>query len=94
MTAKPLNDLLNWRYATKKMDPSKAVPQDKVDAIMEDEEALKPHRGILRQDVLSSVYAKAYNINGLKAKNWPTFGQSSAPIRATCTSKKMKRQSY
>ena len=35
MTAKPLNDLLNWRYATKKMDPSKAVPKDKVDAIVE-----------------------------------------------------------
>jgi len=35
MTVKPLNDLLNWRYATKKMDPSKVVPQDKVDAIVE-----------------------------------------------------------
>ena len=35
MTAKPLNDLLNWRYATKKMDPSKSVPQEKVDAIIE-----------------------------------------------------------
>ena len=35
MTAKPLNDLLNWRYATKKMDPAKPVPQDKVDAIIE-----------------------------------------------------------
>ena len=35
MTVKPLNDLLNWRYATKKMDPSKAVPQEKVDAIVE-----------------------------------------------------------
>lgn len=35
MTAKPLNDLLNWRYATKKMDPSKAVPQEKIDAIVE-----------------------------------------------------------
>jgi nitroreductase len=35
MTAKPLNDLLNWRYATKKMDSSKAVPQEKVDAIIE-----------------------------------------------------------
>ena len=35
MAAKPLNDLLNWRYATKKMDTSKAVPQDKVDAIVE-----------------------------------------------------------
>lgn len=35
MTGKTLNDLLNWRYATKKMDPSKAVPQEKVDAIIE-----------------------------------------------------------
>lgn len=35
MTSKPLIDQLNWRYATKKMDPTKAVPQDKVDAIIE-----------------------------------------------------------
>ena len=35
MTPKPLNDLLNWRYATKKMDPFKPVPQEKVDAIIE-----------------------------------------------------------
>ena len=35
MTAKPLHDLLNWRYATKKMDAAKAVPQEKVDAITE-----------------------------------------------------------
>lgn len=35
MTAKPLHDLLNWRYATKKMNSSKVVPQDKVDAIIE-----------------------------------------------------------
>jgi len=26
---------LNWRYATKKMDPSKVVPQDKVERILE-----------------------------------------------------------
>ena len=30
-----LLDKLNWRYATKKMDPSRAVPQDKVDRIVE-----------------------------------------------------------
>lgn len=35
MTAKTLNAHLAWRYATKKMDPAKAVPQDKVDAIIE-----------------------------------------------------------
>lgn len=30
-----LLDRLNWRYATKKMDPSRAVPQEKLDAILE-----------------------------------------------------------
>ncbi len=30
-----LLDQLNWRYATKKMDPSKAVPAEKVDAIID-----------------------------------------------------------
>lgn len=35
MTNKTLSDLLNWRYATKKMDPAKVVPQEKVDAILE-----------------------------------------------------------
>lgn len=35
MTDNTLIDQLNWRYATKKMDPSKTVPQDKLDAIIE-----------------------------------------------------------
>ena len=33
-----MSDLLNtlqWRYATKKMDPSKSVPQEKIDRILE-----------------------------------------------------------
>ncbi len=30
-----LNEKLNWRYATKKMDPAKVVPQEKVDRILE-----------------------------------------------------------
>lgn len=30
-----LNDALNWRYATKKMDPAKVVPDEKVAAILE-----------------------------------------------------------
>ena len=30
-----LIDKLQWRYATKKMDPTKAVPQEKVDQILE-----------------------------------------------------------
>ena len=35
MPQKTLIELLNWRYATKKMDPAKSVPEDKVDAIIE-----------------------------------------------------------
>ncbi len=35
MSEKTFNELLNWRYATKKMDPAKPVAQDKVDAIIE-----------------------------------------------------------
>ena len=35
MTAKPLNDHLTWRYAAKKMDATKSVPKQKVDAIIE-----------------------------------------------------------
>ena len=35
MTNSTLIEQLNWRYATKKMDPTKAVPQEKVDAIVE-----------------------------------------------------------
>lgn len=35
MTNNTLLDQLNWRYATKKMDPTKAVPQDKLDIIVE-----------------------------------------------------------
>ncbi|MFY0617018.1 NAD(P)H-dependent oxidoreductase [Shimia sp.] len=30
-----LKDLMNWRYATKKMDPSKTVSEDKVEAILD-----------------------------------------------------------
>ncbi len=35
MANKTLLELLNWRYATKKMDPAKEVPQNKVDTIVE-----------------------------------------------------------
>ncbi|MEG2902771.1 MAG: nitroreductase family protein, partial [Massilia sp.] len=30
-----LLDKLNWRYATKAMDPTRKVPQDKMDRIIE-----------------------------------------------------------
>ena len=34
-TTSPLLQKLQWRYATKKMNPAKAVPQDKVERILE-----------------------------------------------------------
>lgn len=35
MTDKTLLEMLDWRYATKKMDPAKTVPEEKIDAIIE-----------------------------------------------------------
>ena len=35
MSNKSLKEQLNWRYATKKMDPTKVVSQEKIDAIIE-----------------------------------------------------------
>jgi nitroreductase/dihydropteridine reductase len=35
MTNKTLLDLLKWRYATKKMDLNKSVPQEKIEALVE-----------------------------------------------------------
>ncbi len=44
---------------------------EKMGAIMDDHDVLKPQQGLLKKNVLSSVYAKAYDINGLEAKGWP-----------------------
>jgi nitroreductase/dihydropteridine reductase len=35
MSTKTLSDQMDWRYATKKMNPSSPVPQERVDAIIE-----------------------------------------------------------
>ena len=35
MAMKTLSDIMGWRYATKKMNPSTPVPQEKVEAIVE-----------------------------------------------------------
>jgi hypothetical protein len=44
---------------------------DHLDKIFANAKTLKAHRNILNQNVLSSVFAKAYNLN-IKVKNWPT----------------------
>jgi nitroreductase len=47
-----LIDKLQWRYATKKMDPSKAVPQDKVEQILEAIRLTASSSGLLPYEVL------------------------------------------
>ena len=47
-----LIDKLQWRYATKKMDPAKAVPQDKVNQILEAIRLTASSSGLLPYEVL------------------------------------------
>lgn len=69
MTSKPLNDHLHWRYATKKMDATKAVPQDKVDAIIEAIRMAPTSSGtqpfelfvVTNPDIRAQIAAAAYN---------------------------------
>jgi hypothetical protein len=50
-----------------------------VEAIVAQAEELSTHREILQQAVTSSVFARAYDVNGLKLENWPL---SPAPLAA------------
>jgi hypothetical protein len=50
-----------------------------VDTIVSQAEDLSAHRDILQQGVTSSIFARAYDINGLKVENWPL---SPAPLAA------------
>lgn len=43
----------------------------KIDTIMSELEKLKSQQRVLSQSVLSSVYAKAFDMNGLEAEGWP-----------------------
>lgn len=47
-----LNDKLNWRYATKKMDPSKAVSDEKLEAILKAIELAPTSSGLQPFEVL------------------------------------------
>jgi hypothetical protein len=42
-----------------------------MDGVFRDAEALKDQQGILKQSVTGTVFAKAYEINGLKLEKWP-----------------------
>lgn len=64
-----LIEQLQWRYATKKMTPAKAVPQDKVDRILEavrltaTSSGLQPYEVILvtNKEVRAKIQAIAWN---------------------------------
>ena len=51
-----------------------------LDSIMTQAEDLSAHRGVLQQAVTSSVFARAYDINGLKVENWPLSPIQVQPI--------------
>ncbi|MFM2199459.1 MAG: hypothetical protein RLZZ505_2891 [Verrucomicrobiota bacterium] len=50
-----------------------------VETIVSKAEDLSAHRDILQQGVTSSIFARAYDINGLKVENWPL---APAPLAA------------
>lgn len=50
----------------------------RLDAIAKDADELRGQQGVLKQDVLQTVFATAYNLGGLKIENWP-----NAPLRLT-----------
>lgn len=50
-----------------------------VETVVTQAEDLSAHRDIVQQGVTSSVFARAYDINGLKVENWPL---APAPVAA------------
>jgi hypothetical protein len=65
--------VLTLQAASEKADRSKLAveAQEIVDSIFREPEKLKNQEAILNQAVTSSVFARAYEINSEKAKDWP-----------------------
>jgi len=53
-----LIELLSWRYATKKMDPARAVPKDKVDRIIEAARLAPTSSGLQPFEIVSVTNAE------------------------------------
>ena len=73
-----LRHQLRWLVLTLQAFPEKAdraklgpEAQQAVDAIFNDAENLAGQEDLLGQSVLSTVFARAYEINHLKLENWP-----------------------
>lgn len=64
--------VLTIQAASEKADRAKlaAGAQDLLGTIFQDPEKLRSQAGLLGQDVTSSVFAKAYEIGGLKIEKW------------------------
>lgn len=74
-----LRHQLSWLLLTLEAasEPEKVVTMgskalDRIDRIFQDAASLQGEEGRLRRSVLTSVYASAYGIGGLKVENWPT----------------------
>jgi len=72
-----LRHQLNWLTLTLEAaegkDRGELGPKamERLDAIMNDAEELKGQQGMLRQDVLQTVFATAYNLGGVEVEDWP-----------------------
>ncbi len=82
-----LRQQLRWLVLTLEAaskDPDRdqlAVEGAKIlDSIVTQAEDLSAHRGVLQQNVTDTVYARAYDINGVKIENWPLSPVQIQPI--------------
>jgi hypothetical protein len=74
-----LRHQLNWLLLTIEAasEPGKRnelwpKAMERIDLIFKDADDLDGAQGLLRQDVLDTVYATAYGVNGIKLEDWPT----------------------
>lgn len=65
--------VLTLEAASEKPDRDKLAMEAAkiVESIVGQAEELLPHRSVLQQAVTGSVFARAYDINGLKVEEWP-----------------------
>lgn len=73
--------VLTLEAASEEPDRDKlAIEASKVlESIVSQAEDFSKHRNVLQQPVTASVFARAYDINGVKAENWPL---SPIPVAA------------
>lgn len=66
--------VLTLQAASEKADRAKLAPvaQQLMDGVFRDGDALKDQQTVLKQAVTGTVFAKAYEIAGLKLEKWPT----------------------